>query len=87
MFLCEVNDVRDVRGWSEMFIEDQFIEYTDKSGNDKVIDKSEYLRQVINFIHISYFDDLIKGKKRKSFSLKKVEPKDTETSDPDPCLE
>lgn len=87
MFLCEVKDVRDVREWSDMFIEDQFIEFTDKNGNDKVIDKSEYLRQVINYIHISYFDDLIKDKKRKSFSLKKNENKEHEAPDPDPCLE
>ena len=69
--IYKVNDVRDVRDWAHIFKNDQFIEYLDSENNERVMNKPEYLRNIINYMKSNYFESLFETKKKKSVLLGK----------------
>lgn len=84
IFLAEVRlfkqvyDVREVQDWATTFSEDQFIAFINNKEQENVINKSDYLRDIIGYLKTTYFDDILGAKKRKSFSLKKSKDVDRE---------
>ena len=72
----QVGDVRDVRDWSHVFKNDQFIEYTDAEGDERVLNKSEYLKSIISYLRANYFESLFQKKKTVSLGKAK-EAKDS----------
>lgn len=71
IFLAEVYDVREVQDWAATFSEDQFIAFINNKEQENVINKSDYLKDIIGYLKTTYFDDILGSRKRKSFSLKK----------------
>ena len=68
--------MREVQDWATTFSEDQFIAFVNSKEQENVINKSDYLRDIIEYLKNTYFDDILGSRKRKSFSLKKAKEMD-----------
>lgn len=75
-----------MRVWLDIFREDQFIEFSDMKEHDRVINKNDFLREIVEYLQTNYFEGLLGKKKRKSFNLKKNKEMAKE-EDHDPSIE
>lgn len=54
-----MDDVRDINEWAKEFRDNEYIEYVcnnDKSDSElRILDKSLYVREIINFFAKTYF--------------------------------
>lgn len=75
-----------MRLWLDTFREDQFIEFANMEEDDRVINKNDYLREIVGYLQNNYFEGVLGKKKRKSFSLKKSK-ETAKDEDHDPSIE
>ena len=87
MISPQVKDVRDVRVWEDTFLEDQFIEYDDAQDTERVLNKAEFLKEVITYLKDNYFAEILASKKKKKTFTLKTKDKLGNEANYDPALE
>lgn len=61
VFLSEVDDVRVVRDWFIKFNEEEHIEYNDRNGETKMLNRNSFLKYVVEKIHTDHLDIVFHG--------------------------
>lgn len=61
VFLSDMKDVRTVRDWNKKFNEDSFIDYVDRNGEEKKLNRNSFLKFVVDKIHTDHLDIVFHG--------------------------
>lgn len=56
VFLSDLDDVRIVRDWSKTFITEEEIDYTNILGEMKTIQKTEFIKYIVQKLHNRYLN-------------------------------
>ena len=61
VFMAELDDMRTVRDWAKKFNEESMIEYQDKKGIEKLLNRNSFLKFVVDKIHTEHLDRIFHG--------------------------
>jgi uridine kinase len=84
VFLSEMHDVRILRDWMVKFNDEPIIDYTDKLGEDKKLNRNAFLKYVVYKIHTEHLDFVFHENGDKTVV---VNPPKKSTNKLQPCCE